>query len=83
MKKLLGVLLALLMCCVPIGIQAEEEVLSFEYTGQKIGIEGTKSYHYIQNHITILMMIYIHLKLQWIAEGIKLFIQMAVTLIMK
>ena len=29
MKKLLGVLLAFLMCCVPIGIQAEEEVLSF------------------------------------------------------
>jgi|GEM_PF-1188049 len=51
MKKLLGVLLALLMCCVPIGIQAEEEVLSFEYTGQKIGIEGTKSYHYIDDDI--------------------------------
>lgn len=51
MKKLLGVLLALLMCCVPIGIQAEEEVLSFEYTGQKIGIERTKLYHYIDDDI--------------------------------
>ena len=51
MKKLLGVLLALLMCCVPIGIQAKEEVLSFEYTGQKIGIEGTKLYHYIDDDI--------------------------------
>ena len=40
MKKLLGVLLAFLMCCVPIGIQAEEEVLSFEYTGQMIEIKG-------------------------------------------
>ena len=40
MKKLLGVLLALFMCCVPIGIQAEEEVLSFEYTGQEIEIDG-------------------------------------------
>lgn len=40
MKKLLGVLLAFLMCCIPIGIHAEEEVLSFEYTGQKIEIEG-------------------------------------------
>lgn len=77
MKKLLGVLLAFFMCCVPIGIQAEEEVLSFEYTGQKIGIEGTKLYHYIDDDI------YIYLKLQWIVEGIKLFIQMAVTLIMK
>lgn len=51
MKKLLGVLLALFMCCVPIGIQAKEEVLSFEYTGQKIGIEGTKLYHFIDDDI--------------------------------
>ncbi len=51
MKKLLGLLLAFFMCCVPIGIQAEEEVLSFEYTGQKIGIEGTKLYHYIDDDI--------------------------------
>lgn len=51
MKKLLGVLLALLMCCVPIGIQAKEEMLSFEYTGQKIGIEGTKLYHFIDDDI--------------------------------
>lgn len=51
MKKLLGVLLVFLMCCVPIGIQAKEEVLSFEYTGQKIGIEGTKLYHYIDDDI--------------------------------
>ncbi|WP_288522061.1 hypothetical protein [uncultured Holdemanella sp.] len=40
MKKLLGVLLAFFMCCVPIGIQAKEEVLSFEYTGQKIEVKG-------------------------------------------
>lgn len=33
------------MCCVPIGIQAEEEVLSFEYTGQKIGIKGAFAYY--------------------------------------
>lgn len=51
MKKLLGVLLSFLMCCVPIGIQAKEEVLSFEYTGQKIGIEQTKLYHYIDDDI--------------------------------
>lgn len=51
MKKLLGVLLALFMCCVPIGIQAEEEVLSFEYTGQKIEIKGTKLYRFIDDDI--------------------------------
>ena len=44
MKKLLGVLLAFFMCCVPIGIQAEE-VLSFEYTGQKIEIKGAFAYY--------------------------------------
>ena len=49
MKKLLGVLLALLMCCVPIGIQAKEEVLSFEYTGQMIEIKGAFGYHLIED----------------------------------
>lgn len=44
MKKLLGVLLALFMCCIPIGIHADEEVLSFEYTGQKIEIKGAVWY---------------------------------------
>lgn len=44
MRRILGVLLALFMFCVPIGIQAEEEVLSFEYTGQKIKIDGATGY---------------------------------------
>ena len=44
MRRILGVFMALFMCCVPIGIQAEEEVLSFEYTGQKIEIEGATGY---------------------------------------
>ena len=33
------------MFCVPIGIQAEEEVLSFEYTGQKIEIDYATGYY--------------------------------------
>lgn len=45
MRRILGVFLALLMFCVPIGIQAEEEVLSFEYTGQKIEIENAEGYY--------------------------------------
>lgn len=45
MRRILGVFLALFMFCVPIGIQAEEEVLSFEYTGQKIEIENAESYY--------------------------------------
>lgn len=49
MKKLLGVLLAFLMCCIPIGIQAKEEVLSFEYTGQEIQIDDAIGYHLIED----------------------------------
>lgn len=44
MRRILGVFMALFMCCIPIGIQAEEEVLSFEYTGQKIEIDGAEGY---------------------------------------
>ena len=44
MRRILGVFIALFMCFVPIGIQAEEEVLSFEYTGQKIEIKGAEGY---------------------------------------
>lgn len=47
MRRILGVFIALFMCCVPIGIQAEEEVLSFEYTGQKIEIKGATGYYSI------------------------------------
>lgn len=54
MKKLLGVLLAFLMCCVPIGIQADEEVLSFEYTGQKIEIKGAFAYYLKDDGIPVL-----------------------------
>lgn len=44
MRRILGVFMALFMFCIPIGIQAEEEVLSFEYTGQKIKIDGAEGY---------------------------------------
>ena len=44
MRRILGVFMALFMFNVPIGIQAEEEVLSFEYTGQKIEIDGAEGY---------------------------------------
>lgn len=44
MRSILGVFMALFMFCVPMGIQADEEVLSFEYTGQKIKIDGATGY---------------------------------------
>lgn len=49
MRRILGVFMALFMFCVPIGIQAEEEVLSFEYTGQKIEIDDAIGYHLIDD----------------------------------
>ena len=45
MRRILGVFMALFIFCVPIGIQAEEEVLSFEYTGQKIEIDYATGYY--------------------------------------
>ena len=45
MRRILGVFMALFMCCVPIGIQAEEEVLSFKYTGKKIEIKNAEGYY--------------------------------------
>lgn len=45
MRRILGVFMALFMLCVPIGIQADEEVLSFEYTGKKIEIKNAEGYY--------------------------------------
>lgn len=45
MRRILGVFMALFMLCVPIGIQAQEEVLSFEYTGKKIEIKNAEGYY--------------------------------------
>lgn len=47
MRRILGVFMALFMFCVPMGIQADEEVLSFEYTGQKIEIKKATGYYSI------------------------------------
>lgn len=44
MKRLLGVVLVLVMACIPMNIQAKEVDLSFEYTGQKIEIENAEMY---------------------------------------
>lgn len=44
MRRILGVFMALFMFCVSMGIQADEEVLSFEYTGQRIEIDNATGY---------------------------------------
>ena len=45
MKRLLGVVLVLFMACIPMELQAEEKGLSFEYTGQRIEIDGATLYY--------------------------------------
>ena len=44
MKRLIGVLLALIVACIPMRIQAQDVSLSFEYTGQKIEVEDATMY---------------------------------------
>ena len=45
MKRLIGVLFALIVACIPMRIQAQEVSLSFEYTGQKIEVEDATKYY--------------------------------------
>lgn len=44
MKRLLGVVLVLVVACIPMNIHAQEVDLSFEYTGQKIEIKNAEKY---------------------------------------
>ena len=45
MKRLIGVLVALIVACVPLRIHAQDVSLSFEYTGQKIEVEDATMYY--------------------------------------
>ena len=45
MKRLIGVLFALIIACIPMRIQAQDVSLSFEYTGQKIEVEDATKYY--------------------------------------
>lgn len=45
MKRLIGVLFALIVACIPMRIQAQDVSLSFEYTGQKIDVEDATKYY--------------------------------------
>lgn len=45
MKRLVGVLFALIVACIPMRIQAQDVSLSFEYTGQKIEVEDATKYY--------------------------------------
>lgn len=45
MKRLIGVLFALIVACIPMRIQAQDVSLSFDYTGQKIEVEDATMYY--------------------------------------
>ena len=45
MKRLIGVLFALIVACIPMRIQAQDVSLSFDYTGQKIEVEDATKYY--------------------------------------
>lgn len=45
MKRLIGVLFALIVACIPMRIKAQDVSLSFDYTGQKIEFEDATKYY--------------------------------------
>lgn len=51
MKRLLGVVLVLVVACIPMNIHAQEVVDSFEYTGQKIEVENAVKYYTIEGEL--------------------------------
>lgn len=53
MKRLLGVVLVLVVACIPMNIHAMEVVNSFEYTGQKIEVEESVGYYLIDDGVFV------------------------------
>lgn len=51
MKRLLGVVLVLIVACIPMNIQAQEVDLFFDYSGQKVKIENAIKYCTIEGEL--------------------------------
>lgn len=51
MKRLLGVVLVLVVACIPMNIQAQEVDLFFDYSGQKVKIENAVKYYTIEGEL--------------------------------
>lgn len=51
MKRLLGVVLVLIVACIPMNIQAQEVDLFFDYSGQKVKIENAIKYYTIEGEL--------------------------------
>lgn len=68
MKRLLGVVLVLFMACIPMNIQAQEVVNSFEYTGQKIEVENAVKYYTIEGELLDKAPIYCGTYIAWTSD---------------
>lgn len=51
MKRLLGVVLVLVVACIPMNIHAQEVDLSFEYSAQKVKIKNAIKYYTIEGEL--------------------------------
>lgn len=51
MKRLLGVVLVLVVACIPINIHAQEVDLSFDYSGQKVKIQNAVKYYTFEGEL--------------------------------
>lgn len=51
MKRLLGVVLVLVVACIPMNIHAQEVDVSFEYSAQKVKIENAIKYYTIEGEL--------------------------------
>ena len=68
MKRLLGVVLVLVMACIPMNIQAQEVDLSFEYSGQKVEIQNAIKYYTIKGGLLDKAPIYCGTYIAWTSD---------------
>ena len=68
MKRLLGVVLVLVMACIPMNIQAQEVDLSFEYSGQKVEIQNAIKYYTIKGELLDKAPIYCGTYIAWTSD---------------
>ena len=68
MKRLLGVVLVLVVACVPMNIHAQEVDLSFEYSAQKVEIQNAVLYYTIEGELLDEAPIYCGTYIAWTSD---------------
>lgn len=68
MKRLLGVVLVLVVACIPMNIHAQEVDLSFEYSAQKVKIENAIKYYTIEGELLDEAPIYCGTYIAWTSD---------------